>query len=147
MVGHVADDLRVLLQPLRLRVVGHLRELGLVLLEVCVVLHIGLDFGVFRQAPHLGRLGHRGRLRFRDVRFAVRELVEPFVGLHAEGHAALLALETPFVPYLVQTFQLLQRVHRLLTPCAPFTHFPDYPLELLLPVNDRSKHRSESSQA
>ena len=47
--------------------------------------------------------------------FAVRFLVKPFVVLHVESHAALLALEAELVPYSVQTVQFLGRVDSFTT--------------------------------
>jgi len=112
-VGDVADDLRVGLESLSLRVVCYLGELPLGRLEVGVVLDVGLDFGVRRQ-PHVLRSvsNHRG-LSLWHVGTTVGQLVEALVVLHVEDHVAHLAPKTVLVPDLLKAFELLHRVNRL----------------------------------
>ena len=126
MVGDVAYYLRSVANSQRLRIVGHLSYLSLLLLKVSVVLHLTLNFGVFSQAAILRcvgdsrstcngcvaanvKKGSNRRLVDNDqavmqkgdnIRVAVWQLVEALVGLHVQHHSALVAFETRLVPYL-----------------------------------------------
>jgi len=122
-VRYIADNLGIGFDPQRFRVVGHLSELALGLLEIGMILNLRLEFGVFGQTPHFGGFRHSRCLGFGDVCFTVGQLVESFVRLHVEGHAARLAPETYLVPCLVKTLEFLGRVDIFITSRAQFSHF------------------------
>lgn len=63
-ISDVRDDLTVLLDSERLRVVRHLRKLSLRLLELGVILDVTLDLRVLRDTLQLRRLRHRRRFCF-----------------------------------------------------------------------------------
>lgn len=114
--------LRVLFDTQRFRVIGHLCKFALGLLKVRVVLDVGLDFGVLRDALQFGRIGNGRCLRLRDVCLAVGHFVVALVGFHIERHAAFCAFETRFVPCFVQTLKLLDGVNHLLATGTGFIH-------------------------
>lgn len=67
MIGDIGDLLCVLLDAQRFRVIGHLCQFSLSLLKVCMILDVGLDLGVFRNALQLRRVRNCGGLCLRDV--------------------------------------------------------------------------------
>ena len=122
MVGDVADHLRVGLQSHSLGVISHLGELPFAGLEVCVILHIGLDFGVLGQPLVLRGVRHHRGLGLRNMGRTVGQFVKPLVVLHGELHVADLTPEAVLVPNFLQTFQLLHRVDGFPALGAPFRH-------------------------
>ena len=121
-VGDVADHLSVGLQSHSLGVISNLGEFPFAGLEVCVILHVGLHFGVLGQPLVLRGVRHHGGLRLRNMGRTVGQFVKPFVVLHSELHVADLTPEAVLVPDFLQAFQLLHRVNGFPALRAPFRH-------------------------
>ena len=98
MVGDVADHLSVGLQSHRLGVISDLGELPFAGLEICVILHVGLHFGVLSQPLVLRGVSNHGRLGLGNMGRAVGQFVKTFVVLHSELHVADLTPKAVLVP-------------------------------------------------
>lgn len=152
MVGNVGDVFRVLLDSQRFGIVGDLCDLSLLLLEVCVVFDVGLNFGVFRYPLRFRRFRDCGSFGFWDVCFAVWKFVETFVCFHVQCHCALGTFEACFVPCLIQAFELLDGIDHLLTPGAGFIHFDSSAVVVVVFVDQARRspiylYRSSSSSS
>ena len=76
-IGNVADHIRVRLNPQGLRIIRDLCKFSLCRFELGVILDIGLNLTVFREAFILWCIRDNGRFRLGNMCSAIGQLLKP----------------------------------------------------------------------